>query len=153
MYEQRLDVRREFRPFDLTVNCRNTQTIHQEVMKLYDGDVIPEVRGPEGRPVEMYTSDEAAATVTGAVKRLHEIEEVPLEDIVVLSSHGAEKSAVAGTVPKQARFSSIRAFKGLESPVVVLCELEDLDDMTQSQQLYVAISRARNHLVAVLPTA
>ena len=151
VYESRLDVPREFRPFDLTVNCRNTRTIHQEVMKLYEGDVIPEVRGPEGRPVETYNTDEPAATVIGAVKRLHEIEEVPFEDIVVLSSHGAEKSAVAGALPQHVRFSSIRAFKGLESPVVVLCELEDLDDMTQSQQLYVAISRARNHVVAVLP--
>ena len=153
VYEPRLDVPREFRPFDLTVNCRNTRTIHQEVMKLYEGDVIPEVRGPKGRPVEMYNTDEPAATVIGAVKRLHEIEEVPFEDIVVLSSHGAENSAVAGALPQHVRFSSIRAFKGLESPVVVLCELEDLDDMTQSQQLYVAISRARNHVVAVLPGA
>jgi superfamily I DNA/RNA helicase len=49
------------------------------------------------------------------------------------------------------RFSSIRSFKGLESPVVVLCELEDLDDATIDQQLYVGISRARNHCVIVAP--
>jgi len=54
---------------------------------------------------------------------------------------------------KHVFFSSIRAFKGLESPVVILCELEDIDDMTQNQQLYVAISRARNHCVVVLPPA
>ena len=54
---------------------------------------------------------------------------------------------------KHVFFSSIRAFKGLESPVVILCELEDIDDMTQKQQLYVAISRARNHCVVVLPPA
>ena len=151
VYEARLDVPREFRPFDLTVNCRNTQTIHQEVMKLYEGDVIPEVRGPEGRPVEVYNTDEPAAAVIGAVKRLHETDEVLLEDIVVLSSHGTEKSAVAAALPERVRFSSVRAFKGLESPVVVLCELEDLDDMTKNKQLYVAISRAKNHLVVVLP--
>ena len=153
VYESRLDVPPEFRPFDLTVNCRNTRAIHQEVMKLYEGDVVPEVRGPEGRPVEMYQTDEPAATVTSAVKRLSEKEEVPVEDIVVLSSHGAKNSAVAGALPDRVRFSSIRAFKGLESPVVVLCELEDLDGMARNQQLYVAISRARNHVVAVLPGA
>ena len=153
VYESRLDVPPRFRPFDLTVNCRNTRAIHQEVMKLYEGDVVPEVRGPEGRPVEMYQTDEPAATVTGAVKRLSEKEEVPVEDIVVLSSHGAKNSAVAGALPDHVRFSSIRAFKGLESPVVVLCELEDLDGMARNQQLYVAISRARSHVVAVLPGA
>lgn len=46
-------------------------------------------------------------------------------------------------------FSSIRAFKGLESPVVILCELEDLDEATHAQQLYVGLSRARNHCVVV----
>jgi superfamily I DNA/RNA helicase len=45
-------------------------------------------------------------------------------------------------------FSSIRGFKGLEAPVVILCELEDLED-AREQQLYVAISRARNHCVMV----
>ena len=39
----------------------------------------------------------------------------------------------------------------LESPVVVLCELEDLDDETIDQQLYVGFSRARNHCVVVAP--
>ena len=51
------------------------------------------------------------------------------------------------------RFSSIRGFKGLESPVVILCELEDIDDETRDQQLYVGISRARNHCVIVAPPA
>jgi hypothetical protein len=50
-------------------------------------------------------------------------------------------------------FSSIRGFKGLESPVVVLCELEDLGDLSRSQQLYVGLSRARNHVVLVVPGA
>ena len=73
---------------------------------------------------------------------LIETEEVPPQDVVVLSSHNREKSAVgqAGLpgeyfyvdkpepVGPYVRFSSIRGFKGLESPVVVLCELEDLDE-------------------------
>jgi hypothetical protein len=45
VYSPRLEVSREFRPFDLTVNCRNTQAIHREVMKLYGGDVVPDVKG------------------------------------------------------------------------------------------------------------
>jgi hypothetical protein len=48
-------------------------------------------------------------------------------------------------------FSSIRGFKGLESPVVILCELGDLDDDSRDQQLYVGLSRARNHCVIVSP--
>ena len=51
------------------------------------------------------------------------------------------------------RFSSIRGFKGLEAPVVILCELEDIDQETLDSQLYVGISRAKNHCVIVAPAA
>ena len=51
------------------------------------------------------------------------------------------------------RFSSIRAFKGLETPVVILCELEDLDEATYDEQLYVGMSGAKNHCVVVVPQA
>jgi hypothetical protein len=48
-------------------------------------------------------------------------------------------------------FPSIQAFKGLGSPVVILFELEDLDDVTCKQQLYFGLSPARNHYVIVAP--
>lgn len=166
VYETQVEVPREFQPFELTVNCRNTQAIHQEVMKLYEGEIAPEVRGPAGRPVDMYHSDDPATTVASVIARLCGEEEVPPQDIVLLSSHGFAKSKVAqtlrgewrpteerGKLGKHIYCSSIRAFKGLESPVVVLCELEGIDDMTRYQQLYVAISRARNHCVIVAPPA
>ena len=80
----------------------------------------------------------------------------------MLSSHALEKSEVArwrgaaftlsperGRLGKHVHFSSIRGFKGLEAPVVILCELEDLDEASRDQQLYVALSRAKNHCVIV----
>ena len=48
VYEAALEVPDEFRPFDLTWNCRNTQAIHREVMKKYVGEVMPEPAGPRG---------------------------------------------------------------------------------------------------------
>ena len=85
----------------------------------------------------------------------------------MLSSHNLDQSEVgqAGLpapytfvkepVPlgPKIRFSSIRGFKGLESPVVILCELEDIDEETIDQQLYVGMSRARNHCVVIAPPA
>ena len=97
------------------------------------------------------------------LERLIAEEGVPQADIVILSSHALAKSAFAGgrlgpysltedpAKRKGILFSSIRAFKGLESPVVILTELEDLDDATREQQLYVGLSRARNHCVIVAP--
>jgi superfamily I DNA/RNA helicase len=103
--------------------------------------------------------------VADVLDRLLGPDDVAPTDVVVLSSHGREKSAVAAALgtrllpekpakrDRGVRFSSIRAFKGLESPVVVLCELEDLDAATLNQQLYVGMSRARNHCVVVAPPA
>ncbi len=34
---------------------------------------------------------------------------------------------------------------------MILCELEDLDDETIDQQIYVGMSRAKNHCVVVAP--
>ena len=164
VYENRLEVPKEFRPFDLVVNCRNTQAIHREVMKKYEGEVKPEAVGPEGREVELFQTDDQPGVVRQTVERLCEQEEVLPQDIVVLSSHSIEKSEVAQAgcgkyefvdEPKPLgdyiRFGSIRGFKGLESPVVILCELEDIDGESIDQQLYVGFSRARNHCVVVAP--
>jgi len=166
VYDAKLEVPTGFTLWDLNVNCRNTQAIHREVMKLYEGEIVPEVKGPPGREMELIHSDDPPAAVAGVLERLCGKEGVPPQDIVVLSSHRFDKSSVAQSLPGKYRptkergklgphvfCSSIRGFKGLESPVVVLCELEDIDNMTQNQQLYVGISRARNHCAVVVPPA
>jgi predicted ATPase len=156
----------DFLEFELTVNCRNTQAIHHEVMKLYRGSIVPDVKGPAGRELERHRTVDQAATVADVIERLCDTEEVLPQDVVVLSAHGWENSEVRrsltgrytltqkrGELGRNVYFSSIRAFKGLEAPVVILCELEDLDENTRDQQLYVGISRARNHCVIVAPLA
>jgi hypothetical protein len=166
VYEAKLDVPPEFRPFDLTVNCRNTQAIAREVHKKYKGEVESEMLGPPGRDVDFYETDDGPATVAALVQSMCGKHEVPPQDVVVLSAHGFEKSAVrevdAGgyefvreprTLGNYVQLSSIRAFKGLEAPAVILCELEDLDPETMDQQLYVGISRAKNHCAIVAPAA
>ncbi|NJO84477.1 MAG: ATP-binding domain-containing protein [Blastochloris sp.] len=47
------------------------------------------------------------------------------------------------------RVSTIHAFKGLESPVIILTELDAVYKDTLDQLLYIGISRARNHLVII----
>ncbi len=165
VYRKQLTVSAEFVPFDLTWNCRNTQAIHREVAKLYKGAVEPESIGPEGRKPEVIRAEDQVGCVATLLERFCLEEGLRQEDVVVLSSHPLESSGLAQTKGKLGRFeltgdraekpgvlfSSIRSFKGLESPVVILCELEDLDVMTREQQLYVGLSRARNHVVSVLP--
>ena len=48
---------------------------------------------------------------------------------------------------------TIRRFKGLERPVVVLVELDSVDTTKVDRVLYVGASRARQHLVVIAPAA
>ncbi len=166
VYGVRLDPPPGFFSYDLTVNCRNTQAIAREVHKKYRGAVVPEMLGPPGREVELIQADDQAAAVASVLERLCDREGIPPQDVVVLSSHGFDHSRVASAgagrfqlvkepqpVGPYVRLSSIRGFKGLESPVVVLCELEDIPDETLDSQLYVGISRAKGHCVIVAPAA
>lgn len=97
------------------------------------------------------------------VERLCGPDEVAPQDIVILSSHALARSEVGQSPPegfaysadgaatgRVIRFGSIRGFKGLEAPVVILCELEDLDADTAAQQRYVGMSRAKNHCIVVV---
>lgn len=160
VYEDRLTVPRDLVSWELSTNCRNTQRIHKELLSLYTGATRPDVRGPEGRDPELLHTADQPAQVAAVLDRLLGPDDVPAKDIVVLSSHSRENSRVAqalgerlGDGPGAVHFSSIRAFKGLEAAVVVLCELEDTDAATRDQQLYVGLSRARNHCVIVAPPA
>ena len=58
-------------------------------------------------------------------------------------------SICCGEIPERGKvvFDSIRRFKGLERPVAILVELEDVLD--SPELLYVGITRANAHLVVV----
>ena len=90
--------------------------------------------------------------------------DVEAKDIVILSKHRKEKSAVAhlpqaasfsvhpvmiGTESTSVSFSTIQAFKGLESLAIVLCDVDDLESEEQKKLLYVAMSRAKARLIVL----
>jgi len=169
VFDQDLHVPGGFQPADLNVNCRNTQAIHEELATMYAGVLTPECIGPEGRPVEWIETDDPPAALAEAIRRTCGPGEVPHEDVVVLSAHGWRHSSVGRATyedfvlwskswgfpnPKdddprpRVRLESIKAYKGLEAPVVVLCELDGIeDDHARRRELYVGASRARSHLV------
>ena len=164
LYGGTLPVDEEDRVGPIALNLRNTKEIGEFVSVFYRGDQQPVARGPEGDPVQIlgYDDDEGLARLLAVVlANLVEEEHVPLEDIVVLTPSGTEKSRLRsrGRVdgyrlsesvePGTVLATSVHAFKGLERPVVILAELGDkhLEDLRQ--YLYVGASRARNHLVVL----
>ena len=164
LYGGALPVGEEDRVGPIAQNLRNTRQIGEFVSVFYKGEQEPIARGPEGEPVQIlgYEREEDLEHLLAVVLRnLVDEEQVPLEDIVLLTPAGKDKSRLrsAGAVdgfrlsetvePGTVLATSVHAFKGLERPVVILAELgqKHLEDL--HKYLYVGGSRARNHLVVL----
>lgn len=157
-------------PFELTENCRSTRSIHRLLRATFPG-ALDQVtcQGPEGRSRELIVVGEGSNGDRDALRRvLHRLrheENVDLSDIVVLTPRNQQRSQLGegltlgnvrlswATTPEvgAVQVSTIHSFKGLERPVVVLTELGDLRQDIRRELLYVARSRASNHLVEIWP--
>jgi superfamily I DNA/RNA helicase len=69
----------------------------------------------------------------------------------LMPEYGPEGSVLPPpTKGNEVRVATIHRFKGLESPVVVLCEIDGrVDEADLAGLLYVGATRARSHLVIV----
>lgn len=150
----------------LSTNWRNTRAIHRDLTRIEPSVRTTDCASPDGVPVvyEPLTPDRRG-TVARVIHRLID-DGVHPSDIVFLTgrspSHSrlwALKQPIAGQ-----RFTDQRgqagilvatphAFKGLESPVVVLTELDHLPEDTARRLYYVGASRAMTHLVVLADAA
>ena len=118
---------------------------------------------------QFYGSKESQRAVLRALLQRLLSENVPASDIVLLSRLKLENSVIAtfdrdpelrfleysASVPERSRvpvfrFSTIQAFKGMESPVVVLCDVDQASAGEPQSLLYVGMSRARSQLCMVV---
>lgn len=160
-----------FAKIPLKLNCRNTRNIGEETA-LLSGFASPPYRMGQiaGLPVDYryYQSAESQkAALTEVLKRLL-ADGIKASDIVVISPVKLSNSGVAGIngddyfrvmeigelqaksrIPV-IRFTTAQAFKGMESSVVVLCDVEKISDGEPQSLLYVAMSRARSQLTVLV---
>jgi len=151
-------------PMQLTVNCRNTQSIHSLVAHYYKGATI-EALGPSGQPIEVHSykgTKDLLAQLDESVRRWIRDAEVPPGDIALLTPLSPDTSAlwnveklggVALTddpweTDKILRCGVFR-FKGLERLVIAFVEI----DGVSAQVLYVGASRAKTYLAVFCPAA
>ena len=138
-------------------------------MKNYLGNLETTCLGPDGRtPQTILVSgdEEEHAILSDFISRLVKQEQVPADSITILTPKAQGKSkwregeklggiAVtwqANGSGQALRFSTIHAFKGLESPVVILSEMTESDQTRLRQLTYVGSSRAKSHLIFVRPS-
>lgn len=150
----------------LTKNCRNTQEIHKVVAR-YTTSQVTECIGPQGRPVEVTPAKDHKAAQEALRKVLHGLvneQGVSSEDIVMLTPRSERTSRwksdtqigrfiltwdMATTMVDAIRLCTIYSFKGLESPVVILSELERANQDVNDALMYVGLSRARNQVLVI----
>jgi hypothetical protein len=156
----------------LSANCRNTRQIAEETAMLSGFENPPyRLNGVDGPPVDTRywtsQSDQLSdlESALGALLR----DGVPAERITILSMRRFERSVAqqlstsgrwqicditgsgAQMPSKDAiRFSTIHSFKGMETQVAVLVDLEGMDEPGRQALLYVGMSRARTCLVMLL---
>jgi hypothetical protein len=151
-------------PFPLTQNCRNTQSIHQMVIKYHNHPDGLVCFGPPGRKPETITYLGEEGLIQSLQKLLHRLiveEHLSSEDIVILTPRG-EKTTKLTPGTKLGLFTltnqppdhlskiqatSIYKFKGLERRVVILAEIDNRSSFNREMVMYVGCSRARVHLV------
>jgi hypothetical protein len=135
-------------PIRLTRNLRNTQSIHGVASRHYQGPVIT-ADGPPGVSIALHpvADKEIVAKIAGQIKILTGIESVTPADIVVLAPDDSSRGALRKQIPSTVSCSTIIDFKGLERPVVVVAATRAIAD--QEELAYVALSRARTHMIVV----
>lgn len=147
-------------------NCRNTRRIGEETALLSGFESLPYRLDEEDcLPVDYrywYDRNHQRRRLEELLSSL-QADGIPSDEIVILSPRKYEfsvASQVSGSrvVPVEdleqasdgVRFSTIHAFKGLESPVVIICDIESLESEKERSLLYVGMSRARSHLILLL---
>lgn len=155
----------------LLLNCRNSRSIAEATAVVTGVESRigkPDSTVPELRVEHHFCGGnlELAALLTRTVERLTR-EGTPVEDVVVLSPcrlDDRQKSGLAGVEriaghplraaesgadvePGSLRYSTIGRFKGLESNVVILVNVDAMEGERNESLLYVGMTRARALLV------
>ena len=155
----------------LTLNCRNTRRIAEETTILAGFEKPPFRLGEEtGLAVEYRywkVPSDLVESLTHVLENLLK-EKISIDSIMLLSPRRLENSSLAGieqisSFPlidssqrmmnkssNAVRFSTIHAFKGLESQVVIIIDIDDVEREHLQSLLYVGMSRAQSLLILMI---
>jgi hypothetical protein len=149
-------------------NLRNTRRISALTEHFYQGPPMRAL-GPEGQDVEriaIQDGSEIERQVSRTLQHLIRDNGVAPADIAVLMGSGRacplrkgqrigafETTTDQVAEPSKVLLETVRRFKGLERPVIVLTGIDDLPAADETALLYCGLSRARVHLVIVATEA
>jgi len=167
---QILESRAAFARFRLTINCRNTKPIGEEIHLMSGFESAAFLPSKvAGVPVEYYFYSD----VEDETKKLENIllklrqQKIPPRNVSILSPFRLHNSGVArvdrGTfeitdlaensrfpVGESVTFSTIHGFKGLENSYIILTDIDRISDDEFKSLLYVGMSRAKVRLIILI---
>lgn len=139
--------------YPLTQNCRNTLKITQWLQTVNNTAALPKQGLPIGESpiVQHWTNyEEQLGQVTKCLKELI-VKGFSLSDMIILTPYRKEKSLLYSLLKDKMftnlQIESIMKFKGLESPVVLVCDLGINNFAKRSDMLFTAASRAQQLLI------
>jgi hypothetical protein len=144
--------------FQLGVNCRNTAPIALQAAML-SGRNLSETLSPDGPAIEQHWYSDERSQKKSIVKQVQAWLDAGVEpgEMTILSPVRRDRSVLADLTGVPARiweaeqgerpsaaieFSTVASFKGLESTVVLVTDIDSLDDEWMRSTVYVAASRA-----------
>ncbi len=161
--------------FVLDTNLRNTKHIFDAVKPHYYQQIELSHRGPLGRsviitdPISHQNKAELFSRLKSEINKLLINESCKPSDITIITMKSVSKSLLKEfsmdsvkftyfenrCIENTIRIDTNRRFKGMESNIVIACELDDersmADDELWHDMCYVSFSRAKNHLI-IIPT-
>lgn len=143
--------------FKLTINCRNTKPICEEIQTVTGFTPIDSlwtiINGPPVQYLTWSTMEEQCEKLDKLLQQLED-SHIHSESITILSPRKKENSVVSMLERNDIKdfripagmgisFSTIQAYKGLENTVIILT---DIEDYASEKLMYVGLSRARSGL-------
>ncbi len=152
----------------LDVNCRNTRRIVACANVATEVESEPFELAPLGRPPKLIvpqTPTAISGLVQQEIRALLKEHRLEPRQIAIIGPASKAKGPLASVTSidgvtllddaslwregKGVLFSTARSFKGLEADVVILCDFSGLGGLFTVSDLYVALTRARSHLIIV----
>jgi hypothetical protein len=173
--QSELHIPKDIPPFVLDTNLRNTKYIFEVVKPHYYQGIELNHRGPLGRtvlitePVHHQNKSELFSRLRSEINKLLINDSCKPKDITVITMKSVSKSWLRNFSMENVRFTYFenecldhtiridtnRRFKGMESSIVIACELDDEKSLANDElwhdMCYVSFSRAKNHLI-IIPT-
>lgn len=173
LYRRDFEIPTNYVQVDLYDNVRNTQPIFRHVEHFYlsRSERRIEPRGPAGRSVQWYkyaNTRDLEKNLDTLLRQLIRNEQIKAKDISIITPRDIKESELPSlklqeplslvplsntSKPDEIVFASIHEFKGLEREIIVLTELDEIFASKTKEEidalLYVAVSRAKHHLIVL----